>query len=142
TLHFPRISGRSQISQSPAKFEIATVKYSQTITNISSEVNSEKGFKLYQNYPNPFNPSTNLEFACPPARQGISPASLQGGELRFVSLKVYDALGNEVKILVNENKSAGIYKVEFNGSSLPSGVYFYKLETQDFTDTKSMILLK
>jgi len=112
------------------------------VTGINSANGITINYKLSQNYPNPFNPNTNLEFACPPARQGISPASLQGGELGFVSLKVYNALGKVVKILVNENKSAGIYKVEFNGSNLPSGIYFYKLETPGFTETKSMILLK
>ena len=112
--------------------------------------NNVNEFSLSQNYPNPFNPTTNLEFTCPPARQGISPASLQGGELGFVSLKVYDVLGNEVKTLVNENKPAGSYEVEFDGSNLPSGIYFYRLvvsssnslSTEGFSDTKRMILVK
>ena len=85
-------------------------------------------YSLAQNYPNPFNPSTNLEF-------GIS-------NLGFVSLKVYNSLGIEVADLVNETKPAGRYKVTFDGSNLSSGIYFYKLETGDFTETKSMILLK
>jgi hypothetical protein len=55
---------------------------------------------------------------------------------------VYDILGNEVKTLVNENKPAGTYSVEFNGSDLSSGVYFYKLEAGDFSETKRMVLLK
>ena len=83
---------------------------------------------LYQNYPNPFNPVTNLEF-------GIS-------DLGFVSLKVYDALGQEVRTLANEIRSPGNYNVEFDGSDLPSGIYFYKLEAGDFVETKRMILLK
>ncbi len=85
-------------------------------------------FMIYQNYPNPFNPSTNLEFGIP--------------ELGFVSLKVYDALGKVVKTLVNENKPAGYYNVEFDGNDLPSGIYFYRLEAGEFTLTKRMILLK
>ncbi|HMS64387.1 MAG TPA: agmatine deiminase family protein [Ignavibacteria bacterium] len=85
-------------------------------------------FMLSQNYPNPFNPVTNLEF-------GIS-------ELGFVSLKVYDILGNEVATLVNEKKNSGIYRVKFDGSNLSSGIYFYKLEAGNFTETKRMILLK
>ncbi len=89
--------------------------------------NPEK-FELSQNYPNPFNPVTHLEF-------GIS-------DLGFVSLKVYDALGNEVKTLVNGNMSPGRYKVEFDGSGLASGIYFYKLEADGFAETKSMIFLK
>ena len=81
-----------------------------------------------QNYPNPFNPVTNLEF-------GIS-------DLEFVSLKVYDLLGNEIKTLVNEIKSPGVYKVEFDGSNLSSGMYFYKFTAGEFTEVKKMTLLK
>jgi hypothetical protein len=83
---------------------------------------------LSQNYPNPFNPVTHLEF-------GIS-------DLGFVSLKVYDILGREVKTLVNEIKPAGRFKVEFDGSNFASGVYFYRLETGDFVQTKRMVLIK
>ncbi|MBK7160476.1 MAG: T9SS type A sorting domain-containing protein [Ignavibacteria bacterium] len=85
-------------------------------------------FKLEQNYPNPFNPVTHLEF-------GIL-------NLGFVSLKVFDILGKEVAVLVNEKLSPGIYEAEFDGSSLSSGIYFYKLEAGDFIETKRMILLK
>lgn len=83
---------------------------------------------MFQNYPNPFNPVTHLQF-------GIS-------KLGFVSLKVYDLLGKEVKTLVNENMSAGRFVVEFDGSNLPSGVYFYKLDAGGFDITKKMVLLK
>lgn len=101
---------------------------------ITSQV-TEK-FLLKQNYPNPFNPVTQVEF-------GIS-------KVGFVSLNVFDALGKEVMTLVNEIKPAGSYKVEFNGSSLSSGIYFYKLvvslsnpiEAGNFTQTKRMLLLK
>ena len=104
------------------------------IQNISSEMPSS--FSLSQNYPNPFNPFTNLEF-------GIS-------DLGFVTLKVFDILGKEVMTLVNERLSPGNYKVEFYGSNLTSGVYFYRLEVSlsnpltagEFTDTKRMLLLK
>ncbi len=85
-------------------------------------------YDLLQNYPNPFNPVTNLEF-------GIS-------DLGFVSLKVFDILGKEVKTLVNEIKQPGIYKVVFDGSDLSSGIYFYKIEAGSFIQTKRMILLK
>jgi len=83
---------------------------------------------LCQNYPNPFNPVTYLEF-------GIS-------NMQFVSLKVYDVLGNEVVVLVNEKKEPGNYKVEFDGSSLASGIYYYKITSGSFTETKKMMLLK
>ncbi|MBS1553025.1 MAG: choice-of-anchor D domain-containing protein [Bacteroidetes bacterium] len=96
------------------------------INNISGTV-PEK-FSLEQNYPNPFNPVTHLEF-------GISHPG-------FVSLKVFDVLGKEVAVLVNEKLSPGIYKAEFDGSSLSSGIYFYKLEAGSFIETKRMILLK
>ena len=89
---------------------------------------SPASYYLSQNYPNPFNPVTNLEF-------GIS-------ELGFVSLKVYDVLGKVVRTLVNENKSAGYYNVEFDGIDLPSGVYFYRLEAGEFVETKRMLLIK
>ncbi len=87
-----------------------------------------ESYSLSQNYPNPFNPTTNLEF-------GIS-------KLGFVSLKVYDVLGKEVMTLVNEIKPAGRYKIDFNGSNLSSGMYFYKLEAGNFTETKRMLLIK
>ncbi|MBL0106139.1 MAG: choice-of-anchor D domain-containing protein [Ignavibacteria bacterium] len=96
------------------------------INNIAGSV-PEK-FSLSQNYPNPFNPVTNLEF-------GIA-------ELGFVSLKVFDVLGKEVITLVNEKLSPGVYEAEFDGSSLSSGIYFYKLEAGDFIETKRMILIK
>lgn len=86
------------------------------------------GFSLYQNFPNPFNPETNIGF-----RLGISSK---------VALKVYDALGNEAAILVNEKLPAGNYEIKFDGKNLASGIYFYKLQTENFSETKSMILLK
>jgi hypothetical protein len=85
-------------------------------------------FVLYQNYPNPFNPTTNIRFRI--------------SDFGFVFLKIYDALGNEVKTLVNENKSVGEYQVKFSANGLTSGIYYYRLETKDFSETKKMILLK
>jgi len=99
-----------------------------TIVNINNINGTPDKFTLSQNYPNPFNPVTKVEF-------GIS-------KLGFVSLKVYDVLGNEVKTLVNENKPAGIYEAEFDGSNLSSGVYFYRLSADEFVETKSMLLVK
>lgn len=96
----------------------------------SIEINSvyASNFQLYQNYPNPFNPSTKIKYAIT--------------EQAFISLKVYDALGNEVSTLVNEVKPTGNYEVEFNGTGLSSGVYFYKLNAGSFVETKKMVLLK
>jgi hypothetical protein len=85
-------------------------------------------YELSQNYPNPFNPTTNLEF-------GIS-------DLGFVSLKIYDLSGKEVASLVNEVKPAGYYSVKFDGSNLPSGIYFYTFKAGDYNATKKMTLIK
>lgn len=92
----------------------------------SGEIPGE--YSLEQNYPNPFNPSANIKYQLPKAG--------------FVKLTVFDALGRTVQILVNENKPAGKYEVQFNGSKLSSGVYFYKLESGQFTDIKKMMLVK
>jgi hypothetical protein len=97
-----------------------------SVGNVNAELPS--GFTLEQNYPNPFNPSTNLGF-------GIS-------KWGFVSLKVYDVLGNEVATLVNESKPAGRYVVTFDGSGFASGVYFYELSAENIKQTRRMLLLK
>ncbi|MFH1195227.1 MAG: glycoside hydrolase family 3 N-terminal domain-containing protein [bacterium] len=93
-------------------------------------------FALYQNYPNPFNPTTTIEFSIAAVETPYM-ASLQ-----HVSLKIYDVLGREVAILVNEEKPAGVYTVSFDGSNLSSGVYFYKLQAGEFVSIKKLILLK
>ncbi len=85
-------------------------------------------FTLSQNYPNPFNPKTVIRYSLI--------------ENRFASLKVFNIIGNEVTVLVNQKQNAGNYEVEFDGNVLPSGVYFYKFEAGDFVETKRMILLK
>lgn len=85
-------------------------------------------YSLSQNYPNPFNPVTKINFALP--KQGL------------VTLKIYDVLGREVRTVVNEVKAAGYHTVEFNGSNIASGVYFYRLESNGFSDIKKMMLIK
>ena len=85
-------------------------------------------FRLYQNYPNPFNPVTKINY-----------------ELRvtnYVSLTVFDILGNEIKSLVNAKQTAGSYEVDFDGKGLSSGIYFYKLSAGSFSETKMMTLIK
>jgi len=96
------------------------------IIPISGEVPA--AFSLSQNYPNPFNPSTNFNFALPKST--------------FVSIKIYDVIGREVAVLSNDVRPAGTYKVEFDASNLPSGIYFYSLQTSEFTNTKKMMLVK
>jgi hypothetical protein len=85
-------------------------------------------FILYQNYPNPFNPITSIQYSL--------------AEKSFVTLKVFDILGNEVTTLVNEEKLSDTYEINFDAKSLCSGVYFYSLRVGNFIDTKKMILLK
>ncbi len=102
---------------------------------IEVEVNLPDKFILEQNYPNPFNPTAKIKYQIPYV------ISTEGRNL-LVSLKVYDILGNEAVTLVNEEKPAGSYEVEFDGTRLPSGVYFYQLKVNGFVETKKMILMK
>ncbi|MBK7632567.1 MAG: T9SS type A sorting domain-containing protein [Ignavibacteriales bacterium] len=87
-----------------------------------------KEFSLSQNYPNPFNPSTSIQYSI--------------GSRQFVSLKIYDVIGNEVATLVNEYRNSGSYDTEFNADKLSSGVYYYQLRAGSFVQTKKMILMK
>jgi len=119
----------------------ARTKFGEIITSISSGENEilPIKFSLAQNYPNPFNPTTKIKYSIPST--GTSSLSTSGG-MKLVQLKVYDILGNEVATLVNEEKPAGEYEVEFNASKLPSGIYFYRLKAGNFIQTKKMILIK
>jgi hypothetical protein len=117
----------------PDGFKIAIVSQNIDIYYIIVNVEATNSdapsdFSLSQNYPNPFNPSTVIRYQLP--------------VIGFVTLKVYDILGREIATLVNEEKPAGEYEVEFNGSNLPSGIYFYQLKAEQYSETKKMILLK
>ncbi|QQS36005.1 MAG: S8 family peptidase [Ignavibacteriales bacterium] len=90
-------------------------------------------YSLEQNYPNPFNPTTKIKFTVGDAFYA---------SLLLVKLTVFDVLGNEIVTLVNEEKSAGVYEIEFDASNLPSGIYFYKLQSAAFSQTNKMLLLK
>ncbi|MBU2505919.1 MAG: family 10 glycosylhydrolase [Bacteroidetes bacterium] len=109
-----------------------------TVEQLTGEIPTE--FELYQNYPNPFNPSTTIKFSIPNVdiRQLPDASSLQV----IVKLSVHNALGQQVAVLVNESRAPGEYEVEFNGSSLPSGIYFYKISAGDFSLVKKMMLVK
>jgi hypothetical protein len=96
------------------------------VQNIGTEIPNE--FKLYQNYPNPFNPVTNINFDVP--KTGL------------VQIKVYDVLGKEVETLANEMLQPGRYKTSFDASKLSSGIYFYRINTNDFSDIKKMMVIK
>jgi hypothetical protein len=99
-----------------------------TLTSVKDEPISEMQYDLLQNYPNPFNPETNIKYT----------VKSRG----YVTLKVYDILGNEIITLVNEEKPAGNYEVKFNGSGLASGIYIYKLTSGNFIKARKLLLLK
>lgn len=100
--------------------------------NLSDElevnITSPYHFSLEQNYPNPFNPSTKIKYAI--------------GNRQFATLKVFDILGNEVATLVNEVKEPGVYEINFDASNVSNGVYFYKLQTGNFSDVKKLVVIK
>jgi hypothetical protein len=96
------------------------------INPISTEIPDK--FSLSQNYPNPFNPTTKIRFSI--------------SNIQYVTLKVFDILGNEVSTLVNEQLKPGTYEVEFNGDNFASGVYYYTLQSESFNLTKRMVLIK
>jgi len=98
------------------------------LTDVNQDSKIPLSFSLSQNYPNPFNPTTEIKYTIP-----------QSG---FVELKVYDVLGREVASLVNKEQSLGNYKIEFNASNLTSGIYIYRINTGNYSNTKKMILLQ
>jgi len=102
------------------------VYYADATKVSDSKIISE--YSLFQNYPNPFNPTTTINFTIP--------------KTSFVTLKVYDLLGKEIATLVNEEKHAGSYNIEFNGKDLPSGIYLYRIYAGEYIQTKKMILMK
>ena len=97
-------------------------------TNITNTNTIAESYTLKQNYPNPFNPATKIEFSLP--KDG------------FVTLKIYNMLGQEVRTIISQNLNNGSYNVDFNASQLSSGAYFYKLQVNDFSDIKKMIIQK
>ncbi|MBL7127415.1 MAG: T9SS type A sorting domain-containing protein [Ignavibacteria bacterium] len=125
TVYFWRANARNGLGTGPFS---AIWFFTSVVTNISTNGEIPNEFRLYNNYPNPFNPTTNIKFSIP----------TQG----FVTLKVFNSLGKEVATLVNENTSVGTYEVNFDAGSLTSGVYFYRLQSDNFTETKRMMLIK
>lgn len=107
---------------------IDDISLTQGTLSTNAEPNKPYQFALEQNYPNPFNPTTTIQYEL------ATPSE--------VKLRVFDVLGREVVALVNARQNAGRYRAEFNASALSSGVYFYRLETQDFTQTRKMFLVK
>ena len=114
-------------------FDIGADELNQS-TDIANETDNKlSDYYLFQNYPNPFNPSTTIKYSIP---------SNVKREMSNVKIIVYDILGNEVATLLDENKPAGNYEVRFDGSNLSSGIYFYKLQSGSFIQTKKLLLLK
>jgi hypothetical protein len=102
--------------------------FGNVITGIEKHNEVFVDYKLYQNYPNPFNPVTKIKYSIPKGSQVI--------------IKVYDVLGKEVSTLVNQFRNTGVYEVEFNASNIPSGVYFYKMISDNIVNAKKLLLLK
>ena len=110
-----------------------SAQYTIRVTNMTTEVSDERGavvkqYILDQNYPNPFNPSTQINF------------SLQSSQ--YVLLKVYDALGREIAVLMNERKAPGVYEVPFSADNLVSGTYYYRLQAGRYSETRKMVFLR
>ena len=113
---------------SEIKSDAKVLAKSKTVSlNLSKSI-VVKEYDLFQNYPNPFNPVTTINYQLPKSGS--------------VTLKIFDILGNEVMTLVNEQKEMGRYTVQFDASSLASGMYVYQLRVNDYTSTKKMMLLK
>jgi hypothetical protein len=141
------VTGPRQGNEGTAYYYVKAVDLGSNVSGPSNEVNIRVGieppsksvagegqegviydYSLSQNFPNPFNPTTSINY--------------QIKEKGFVSLKIFDMLGTEVASLVNESQEAGSYSVEFNAADLPSGMYVYRLSTNNFVDTKKLILLR
>ncbi|NWF49925.1 MAG: T9SS type A sorting domain-containing protein [Ignavibacteriaceae bacterium] len=130
------ISGSISIFQVNVSINNASLNYSAEFENRTDKIDNDsnqeneslKEFSLNQNHPNPFNPSTTISFSIP----------VSG----YVTLKVYDMLGNEVATLVNDNLASGTHGVDFNAGNLASGVYIYRLQSGNLISTKRLILLK
>lgn len=124
------VTGFSYGSQNGSNY--TTIKYSQTLGGKplnGSNPETPDRFSLSQNYPNPFNPETKIKFDIPDNAQNVR-------------LSVYDALGKEIEQLVNEQLNPGSYEINWNASGYPSGVYFYTIKTDNYSDTKKMMLVK
>jgi hypothetical protein len=121
------VSGSNNAFQ-PTGIDFVIIKYSQVdaINPVSGKIPEQ--FKLHQNYPNPFNPVTNIKYFIPKKTRVI--------------LEIFDILGRKLSELVNKVQAAGEYTVSFNGNDLPSGIYVYRLKTEDFMDTKKFVLIK
>ena len=115
-------------SHTGTSFYMDDLSYSSTTAINETTVQTPNSFELKQNYPNPFNPTTTIEYQVPVQT--------------FVTLKIYNMLGKEVATLVNKNEPTGKYSVNFNASSLSSGVYLYRIKADNYSQAKKLIVLK
>jgi hypothetical protein len=123
----PKIVVTSDSGFGQTRFE-TVVSFKVVITDIASQHDLPTAFAMGQNYPNPFNPSTIIKYELPKSS--------------LVRLSVYDLLGREVSVLVNERRDAGVYEVKLEGANLASGVYFYRLQAGDFVQTRKLLLVR
>lgn len=136
---YVRLGDATGIAGQEIVFDAVKWSYLGPFVGVETENEIPEKYSLSQNYPNPFNPGTKIKFTIP---------SNVKSQRSNTMLKVFDVLGNEIAVLVNEPKVAGTYEIEFatgsfgNGSGLSSGVYFYRLVTDDFIETKKMLLLR
>ncbi|MBK7105391.1 MAG: T9SS type A sorting domain-containing protein [Ignavibacteriae bacterium] len=136
--------------------KINNIEYGKIVGINNLKQTSPTNFSLAQNYPNPFNPTTTIEYSIPynsvisnlqrdersQNSNSLEISPFSRNDNNNLSLIVYDVLGREVATLVNQKQKTGNYKIKFNGSYLPSGVYYYQLKTNNFTQSKKMIILK
>jgi len=122
------VTGSVKYSNEEPKIFLLKTDSEGLLTSIELENNFLGSYVLSQNYPNPFNPSTKINYSVP--------------KTSYVTIKIYDILGKEISILVDREKSAGNYEVEFYGGNLTSGVYFYRMQAGNFIDTKKFVLLR
>jgi hypothetical protein len=125
TKYYWKVKAKNEIGSGD---ESVVFSFKTSVTDVEATQILPFEFSLSQNYPNPFNPSTNIQYAI--------------SSRQFVTIKVYDILGNEITTLVNDYRDAGIYNVQFTMHNLASGIYFYTLQAGDFVESKKMILLK
>ena len=126
TTYYYRITSYDILNESITSNEVTT--WSNTINKETNSNTTKIEYKLYDSYPNPFNPKTIINF------------SLRAGG--FVKLQVFNSVGQQVRLLLDEMKDEGSYSVSFDAGNLPSGVYFYRLTAGDFTAVKKMMLIK
>jgi hypothetical protein len=134
-------SARMNLSELPVQ-EVNFTLVPVMPTNILEENSLPDNYELSQNYPNPFNPTTTIQYSIPVVTLNLPGRQTGEVEVQNVTLRIYDILGSEVATLVNENQRPGNYRVEWNADNYSSGVYYYKLTTSNFTETKKMILLR